>query len=191
MTDGTGTVTGSPITFTEGSTVVDVTAIPPGGGTFIFELAQGTVGTMTDLTGTVTGSPLDLVAGTNTATVTVDGTFTVNVVLRDTTSGMEDSVTGTGFDLTTVATTFGMGRWMFSGIVWLILSVIICAAVYKISPDQYGGSSAGKILFPVFIVCIIAGTLMGLLKPIVGIVMFIAILGFFVGYIIFFRGASA
>jgi len=66
MTDGTGTVAGSPITFTEGDTVVNVT----GTGTFILELEKGTEGTVTDGTGTVTGSPVELVAGTNTITVT-------------------------------------------------------------------------------------------------------------------------
>ena len=172
-------------------TVVNVTAIPGGGGTFTFELAQGTVGTMTNLTGTVTGSPVTLVAGVNTVTVTVIGTFTVNVVLRDTTSSMEDTVIGTGWDLTALATIFGMTRWWFSGVVWLIISVIICAAVFRVSPDQYGGMNAGKVLFPTFIVCIIGGILLGLLKPIVGIVLFISIAGFFVGYILFFRGANA
>jgi len=91
MTNGTGTVAGSPITFTEGDTVVNVT----GTGTFILELEKGTEGTVTDGTGTVTGSPVELVAGTNTITVTGVGTLTVSVNLADTQAGITDTVTGT------------------------------------------------------------------------------------------------
>lgn len=189
--EGLGTLSVAlPLTLTEGVNNLIATGI----GTFILEIAQGTTGVATSGDATVTGSPTALVAGTNTVTVTAlgaTGSFTIDVNLEDTTSGLEDSVIGTGFDLTTVAATFGMSRWMFSGIVWMIMSVIICAAIYRLSPDQYGGSSAGKILFPAFIICVVAGTLLGLLHPLVGIVMFIGIAGLFVGYILFFRGANA
>ena len=188
MTDGTGIVAGSPITLAEGANTVTVTGL----GTFTIILEQGTVGTVSDGTGVVTGSPVDLVAGTNTITTTGLGNLTVTVNLQDTTTGIDDATVGTGWDLTTVAATFGMSRWMFSGIVWFIISILICAAVFKGTPDQYGGANnAGKILFPVFIICIVGGTLLGLLKPVVGILMFIGIAGFFVGYVLFFRGANA
>lgn len=183
-------VVGSPVTLDEGDNTVNVNAT----GTFTVTLLQGTVGTVTSGDATVTGSPLSIVAGDNTVTISAAPTppddVTITVALEDTTSAMVDSIEGTGWDLTDAATAFGFSRWMFSGLVWLLVTVLVCAAVYRVSPSQYGGSSAGKVLFPVFIVCIIGGTLLGLLKPVVGITMFIGIAGFFVGYILLFRQAS-
>ena len=183
MTDGTGTVTGSPITLTEGNNTVTVTAT----GTFVLALNQGTVGTVTDGTGTVTGSPVDIVAGENTITVTGIGTLVVAVALQDTTSAQEDIIIGTGFDLTDVADDFGMSRWFFSGLVWMIMSVLICAAVFRNTPEGYGGAS--KIVLVVFDVCIISGVLLGLLKPVVAVGLFLAF-GVFTGYILFYRGSN-
>jgi hypothetical protein len=51
--------------------------------------------------------------------------------------------------------------------------------------------ASGKSLFPIFIVCIVGGALLGLLKPVVAILMFIAVGGFFIAYILFFRNSSA
>ncbi len=184
---GGGIVVGSPITLGSGATVVNVL----GTGTFTLTLAQGTSGNVTSgVGGVVTGSPVSLVVGTNTITVTAIGTLTVRVAQRDTTSSLEDTVIGTGFDLTNVAAAFGLSRWMFSGILWLIIAVLICAAVYKVSPEQYSGMGASKIILPVFIVCIVGGTLMGLLHPKVASVLFIGFAGFFAGYVLFFRGAN-
>lgn len=189
MTDGTGTVTGSPITLTEGDTVVTVTVA----GTFTFELEKGTVGTVTDLGGTVTGSPVELVAGTNTITVTVAGTFTVSVELETTQTAITDTITGTGWDLTDVAADFGMSRIMFSGFVWVIITVVICAAFYKaISRSRRfagGGGGSGKAVMLVFDICIIGGAVLGLLTILVASLMFIGF-GFFTGYVLFYRQAN-
>ncbi len=195
----TGTiVVGSPVTLVDGANVIDISAV----GTFVAELEQGTVGTVTSGTATVTGSPADIVAGTNTLTVTATpgppDTVTIDVTLADTTTGLEDSVLGTGLDLTPLAIAFGMiddaglpQRWLVSGIVWVAVSILIVAGVFGVTANRFGGSSGGKVVLPVFIVCLIAGTLLGLLKPIVIIVFFILVVGFFVGYVVFFRGTSA
>jgi len=181
-------VVGSPLTLASGSTVVNVTAV----GTFVAELERGTVGTVTTGTATVTGSPTDIVEGTNTLTITagVPGTVTVVVALRDTTTVLEDSVIGTGLDLTPLGDAFGLSRWMVSGIVWIVITILILVGVLKVTPGQFGGSSGGKVILPVFVVCLIAGTLLGLLKPVVVAVAFILITGFFVGYVLLFRGSS-
>jgi len=186
MTDGTGTVTGSPITLTEGTNSVTVTVI----GTFILELEQGTIGTVTDDTGTVTGSPVDLVAGTNTITVTVIGTFDVDVELQTTQTIIWDTVTGTAFDLSTPAAAFGMSTMMFSGLVWLMISVVICASVYRITDKGEGyREGSGKVVLLVFDVCIVGGAVLGLMSVLVAVLLFIAF-GTFTGYILFFRSAN-
>jgi len=187
MTDGTGTVAGSPITFTEGDTVVNVT----GTGTFILELEKGTEGTVTDGTGVVTGSPVELVAGTNTITVTGVGTLTVSVNLADTQAGITDTVTGTAFDLTTVAADFGMTREFFSGLVWIALTIVICAASYKASTRSgaFAGGGSGKGVMIIFDICIIGGAVLGLLPVLVAALMFIGF-GFLTGYILFYKGAN-
>lgn len=186
MTDGTGTVTGSPITLTEGDNTVAVTVT----GTFTLELNSGTVGTVEDDTGVVAGSPVDLVAGTNTITVTSIGDLKVTVNLNNTETGLFGLVIGTSLDLTDLAARFGMSRWMFSGLVWIFISVVICAATYWKTRDEISGVGGGKLTFLVFDICILGGIMLGLLHPIVGAVMFI---GFtvFVGYILFFRQANA
>jgi len=177
--------TGDTYTVAGSSHIVTITA----NGIFVLELSNGTAGTVTDGTGVVTGSPVDIVAGTNTITTTGIGTLTVDAELQDTTTAMEDVVAGTGFDLTNVATHFGMSRWFFSGMVWLIMSVIICAATYHSTPERgFGGTGAGKIVMIVFNICIIGGTLLGLLKPVVAVGMFLAF-GTFTGYMLFFKGA--
>jgi len=181
----TGVIVGTPLTLAEGTTNVNTS----GAGDIVFELERGTVGTVSGAV--VTGSPLTLVAGTNTATVTGAGAITVIVNLEDTTTAFRDVITGTGFDLTDVATAFGMSRWFFSGVVWLIMSVLICAAVYHgVAEGRYGvGGGMGKIVIIVFDICIIGGALLGLLKPVVAVGMFL-IFGMFIGYVLFFRGAN-
>ena len=190
MTDGTGTVTGSPITFTEGDTVVDVTALGAT-GTFIFELEKGTAGAVTSLGGTVVPSPTELVAGTNTITVTAIGTLVVRVNLVDTQAGITDTVEGTAFDLTEVAADFGLSRAMFSGLVWIALTIVICAAFYKAGSQSgaFTGGGAGKGVMIIFDVCIIGGALLGLLPILVAALMFIGF-GFLTGYVLFYRSAS-
>ena len=188
VADLTGTVFGSPVTLAEGNNNVNVTGL----GTLTVTLANGTVGTATTDVCTVTGSPATLVAGVNTITVGgVVGNIVINVTLQDTTTAADDIVVGTGWDLTVLAATFGMSRWMLSGIVWFIMTICIVAAYFRVMPDKFGGMASGKSLFPIFIVCIVGGTLLGLLKPVVAILMFIAVGGFFIAYILFFRNSSA
>tara|TARA_Y100000310_G_scaffold166912_2_gene166623 strand:+ start:4055 stop:5320 length:1266 start_codon:yes stop_codon:yes gene_type:complete len=186
MTDGTGTVTGSPITLVAGANTVTVTGV----GTFTLILERGTVGTVANGTGTVTGSPVALVYGTNTITVPGGGagTLIVTVNLDDTTSDLDTAVTGTGFDLTTVATRFGMSRWMFSGLVWLAISIIICSCVYGMNERRQGFLGSGKVVMIVFDICIIGGTVLGLMHPLVAVLLFIGF-GALSGYVLFFKGA--
>jgi hypothetical protein len=188
VTDGTGTVNGSPVTLIEDSQTVTVT----GTGTIVVELTECTVGTATDDTGTVTGSPVDLVAGVNTLVVTGAGDITFDMEREDTVSIIDRAIQGTAFDLTTIAAHFGMTRWFFSGIVWLGITILICAAVYKVaSPDGYtqGNPGTGKIVLIVFDVCLMGGGLLGLIHPIVAVLLFLAFAAFS-GYILFFRGAN-
>ena len=180
----TGFITGTPVALTEGTN--NETA--SGAGDIIFELAQGTSGTVTGAV--VTGSPVTVVAGTNTVAVTGAGAIVIVVELSDTTTAFEDVVIGTGFDLTDAAAAYGMSRWYFSSVAWLIISVLICAGVYRSSVERgFGGAGMGKVLLFVFAICIIIGTWIGLLKPVVAIGLFI-IFGMYVGYILFFRGAN-
>lgn len=187
--NGTATITGSPVTLSEGSTNITITAI---GGIYI-ELGQGVSGNLSNATGTVAGSPVNLVAGTNNATITGVGTVSVNITLVNTSTRLEDTILGTGLDLTDAATSFGMSRLMFSGIVWMGVSVLICAASYRVSrkdDDMFGGGSgSGKVVLLIFDVCIIGGALLGLLHILVAIMLFIAF-GAFTGYVFFFKGAN-
>lgn len=186
MENGTGTVTSSPITLDEGTNVVTVTAV----GTFVLTLSRGTEGTIEDNGGTVTGSPVDLVYGVNTVTVPSggEGTLTVTVNLVTTQTGITDTIEGTGLDLTTVAARFGMSRLMFSGLIWMIISVIICAAVYRLG-ERESIASGGKVVLLVFDICIIGGAVLGLLSMLAAILLFIGF-GAVTGYIIFFKGAN-
>ena len=180
----TGVIVGTPVALTSGTNNENTS----GAGSLVFELDKGTVGTVTGAV--VTGTPLDIVAGTNTATITGAGAIVIVVELVDTTTAQEDIVIGTGFDLTDAATAFGMSRWFFSGVVWLIMSVLICAAVYRGTPEgTFGGAGMGKAVLIVFDICIIGGVLLGLLKPVVAVGLFL-VFGFITGYALFFRGAN-
>lgn len=179
MTDGTGTVTGSPITLVAGANTVTVTVV----GTFTLDLLTGTVGTVADGTGTVTGSPVDVVAGQNTVTVPVagEGTLIVTVNLQNTQTTITGTVTGTALDLSDSAARFGMTTMTFSGLIWLLLTFAICSSTYKVAGK--------KPVLLVFNICIIGGAVLGLLVTLLAVLMFIAF-GALTGYILLFRGAS-
>ncbi|MDD4985206.1 MAG: hypothetical protein PHQ43_05370, partial [Dehalococcoidales bacterium] len=187
-TSGTATVVGSPQTLAEGTDTVD-TGITV--GTIIINLAQWTRGTITDDTGTMAGSPVTLYPGVNTLTVNAAGTFTTDLEVVDTATTFDDAVTGTGFDLTGLATVFGMSRWMLSGIVWTFVTILVCAAAYiggrRSSLGDGGGAS--KVVMVLFAIMMIGGMLLGLLHPLVVSFMLIAY-GAFIGYVLFFRSES-
>ena len=188
MTNLSGNVTGSPIELTEGETTVNVTVA----GTFTMELEQGTVGNVTGTVGggteTLTGDPVSLVAGTSTVETSTTGTLVVNVWLNTTQQILIDTVEGTAFDLTDVATHFGMSRMWMSSIVWFIVTILVCAAVYKKASAQ-APSGASKVTFLVFNVMFIGGILLSMLPLVVGVLLFLAS-DVFIGYILFFRGAN-
>jgi len=183
-------VAGSPDDITEGGDVITV-----GGalGTFTITLQPGTEGTITDLVGTITISPSDLVAGDNVITVTGLGTLTVDVELVNTQTILTDTVTGTGFDATDTATDFGMNRLMFSSLLWFALSIIICAAAYggarKLNVFAPSSSGPGNSVMLLFAICLIGGTLLGLLDMRVAAMLIIAYAAF-IGYILFFRTSA-
>lgn len=184
ITDDSGTLPVSPLTLTEGSNTVVIATV----GTFTIELNDGVSGNVTSGTTTVTGSPVDIVAGTNTITTTgAGGNIIINVLLYDTKSRIEGTLLGTGLDLTDIAAEFGMTRLMFSGLTWLVVSVLICAAIYR--NGQTKAEPSGPVVLLVFDVSIIGGALLGLLHPLVAALLFIAF-GAFTGYIFFFRSAS-
>lgn len=189
MADGTGTVVGSPITLTEGNNTVTVTVA----GTFTLELELGTYGTITNGTGTVNGSPVDLTPGTNTVTVPGGGTGTLIVAVArvDTSTVSEDTIVGTGFDLTTLATRFGMSRWLFSGLVWLVITILVCVPLYtRANRAGYAGMSSGnKVATLVFGLMLIGGAVIGFVHPMVPGLMAIGV-GIFVVYVTFHRGAN-
>lgn len=183
LTDITGTALGSPVTLTEGTNTVNILTT----GTFNIELEQGTVGNVTGGTATVQDDPVDLVAGSNTLTVTATGTILIYVVLQTTQTTITDATLGTAFDLTTLGEHFSMSRLWISGVVWFILTILICAAVYK-RTEGADATRTGKIVFIVFDVCVIGGILLGMLSIIVGVLVFLAC-NAFIGYILFFRQA--
>lgn len=183
MTDGTGTVAGSPITLVEGENTVTIT----GTGTFILELEQGTVGTATDGTATITGSPVDLVSGTNTITATATGTAVMDVELQTTQTVLTDTIVGTAFDLTTLGEHFGMSRMWMSSIVWFIVILLVCAAGYR-RAQRDSPRQAGKITFLLFDVCFIGGIVLSMLPIIAGVLLFLAC-NLFIGYFVFYKQA--
>lgn len=184
---GTGNVTSSPVTLTEGASTITANST----GTLFFYLSKGTSGNVSNGTGNISGSPVDLVWGTNTVNCTVNGTLALDLELITLATTTEDTVTGTGLDLSALAAIFGMSRWAFSGLVWLLVSVLVCWAAHRVqgrSQFGYGGAS-GKTILLVFDICIIGGTVLGMIHPIVAIMMFIGF-GAFTGYVLFFKGAN-
>jgi hypothetical protein len=163
-------------------------------GNVTIDLAGWTYGAIyNDGVGTLALSPSTLKPGVNTINITGAGNFTVSVATIDTVSKANESVIGTGLDLTVIAKTFGMSRWMFSGLLWMMITIMICAAAYKTaSGDGYGDASSSggiKVVLLLFTVCVIGGTLLGLLAPAVSALLFI-MCGAFIGYILFFRSET-
>jgi len=188
FTNLTGTATGSPITLTEGANTVDVLTV----GTFTIELLKGTEGTAATDVCAVTGTPVTLRAGTNTITTTAPiGDITVTVNLVNTQSGITDTIEGTGWDLSAPAAAFGMSTILFSGVIWLLVSVLVCWGLYKGTnrPGAYGSGYSGKLTLLVFDICIIGGAVMGLLHILVAVLLFICF-GAMTGYVLFFRHAA-
>ncbi len=188
-TSGTATIVGSPVTLVAGTNTIDTGATT---GTILLDLAGWTFGTVEDDTGTVTGSIADIAPGTNTLTVTAAGTFTVVVNVVNTITLMEDTVTGTGFDLSTLGVAFGMSRWFISGIIWMLMVILICAAVYRTEKQagSYSVDTGGaKTIMIIFTIGVVGGTLLGLLHPLVSALLFIGC-GVFIGYVFFFRSET-
>ena len=188
-TSGTATVVGSPQTLAEGTDSIDTGVTV---GTIIIDLAQWTSGTITDDTGTLTGSPVTLYPGVNTLTVTGAGTFTTDLEVIDTSTIYEDTVVGTGFDLTALATIFGMSRWMLSGLVWIVITIIACAAAYlgsRKSSITGENTGASKVVMILFAFLLVGGMLLGLLHPLVVAFVLIAY-GALIGYVLFFRSET-
>jgi hypothetical protein len=184
VTSGTGTVSGSPVTLAEGSNTINVTAT----GTFVVELFAGTIGTATNNTGTITGSPIDLVSGTNTITATGTGTVTIYAVLNTTQTMMTDTITGTGWDLTDLAGLVGMSRMWLSMVVWSLVTLLVCAAVYK-KASQRNAQSAGKVTFLMFNCMFLGGTVIGMVSLLAPVLIFLGC-DAFIGYLIFFKPAN-
>jgi len=188
-TSGTATVAGSPQTLTEGADSIDTGATT---GTVVIDLAQWTSGNITDDTGTLNGGPtIDLYPGVNTLTVTANGTFVTALEVVDTAVIYERSVAGTGFDLTDLAARFGMSRWMLSGLVWMFVSIVACAAAYVGTSRASLGDNRGaaKVVMVLLAILMVGGMLLGLLHPLVVSFVLIAY-GAFIGYVLFFRSET-
>jgi len=184
VTSGTATVTGSPVALTEGSNTVTLTST----GTFTATLLNGTVGTATNDTGVIVGSPMSLVAGTNTLNATTAGDITFNVVLNTTQTVYVDSIEGTGWDLTDLANLVGMSRMWLSMVVWSVVTLLVCAAVYKRSSERNAGS-AGKVTFFVFNGMFLGGAVIGMVSMIAPVMIFLSC-DAFIGYLLFFKPAN-
>ena len=184
VTSGTGNVTGSPVTLVDGTNNVTANST----GTIIATLLNGTTGTATDDTGNITGSPVILVPGTNTLTVTNAGNITFYVTLNTTQTMLVDTITGTGWDLSALATIVGMSRMWLSMIVWSIVTLLVCAAVYKKS-SQRNAQSAGKVTFLIFNCMFLGGAVIGMVSLLAPVLIFIAC-DAFIGYLIFFKPAT-
>ncbi len=196
--DGTGTLPVSPLTLVEGDNDVVIT----GAGTFLLELVEGTAGEAKTVIGgnAVTGTPAALVAGTNTITSTMAGTnnFTITVNLVDTQAAITDTITGTGLDLgvlypgevETLPEKFGMSTMMMSSLVWMGITILVCAAAYKgRSRVGFGGGGSSKMVLVVFDIMVIGGAILGLLDILVAVLLFIAF-GVLTGYVLFYRSAN-
>ncbi|MCK9600322.1 MAG: hypothetical protein M0R06_14855 [Sphaerochaeta sp.] len=189
VSSGTATVVGSPQTLKEGTDSIDTGTTT---GTIVIDLAQWTSGSITNDTGVLSGGPtIDLLPGVNTLTVITAGTFTTDLEVIDTAVIYQDTVAGTGFDLTGLADAFGMSRWMLSGIIWTFVTIVACAAAY-IGSQQAGIVDTGgapKVVMILFAIMMVGGMLLGLLHPLVVSFMLIAY-GAFIGYILFFRSET-
>ena len=184
-----GTAVGSPITLVEGANTIDVTTV----GTFTIELLKGTEGTAASDVCVVTGSPVTLRYGTNTITTTAPiGDITVDVELVNTQTVITDTISGTGFDVSEAAALFGMSTILFSGVIWLLVSILVCWGFYQGTnrPGRYGSpATSGKLTLLIFDICIIGGTVLGLLHILVAALLFICF-GAVTGYVLFFRHAN-
>lgn len=188
VTSGTSLVTGSPVTLVAGNNTITVN----GNGTFTVDCEAGTYGTIEDDTSAIASSPSDLVPGENEIIVTGGaGDLTIDVGLASTQQAITDSVEGTGFDLTAVGALFGMSRLMFSGIIWFLVSIGACAATYfatrSLSDINTGRATNATMI--VFALCLIGGTLIGMLDMRVTAMLGISY-GAFIGYMIFFRTSA-
>lgn len=190
IAEGTGDLPVTPLDLNEGDNTVDI----DGAGTFILELTQGTEGEAVSIAGgcTVVNSPMVLVAGLNTIETNWAGTqdILVTVNLVDTLAVLTDTVEGTGFDASLLAVELGVSTWLLTSVLWLILTVVICAAYLKGSGRMGGiGSGSSKGLMIIFDICVVIGIVLGLLHIVVGILLGILAL-FLTGFILFYRRAS-
>jgi hypothetical protein len=78
-TNGSGTMTGSPVTLNAGANTPTVT----GAGTFVVNIPVNATGTATSGGWTVTGSPVALTSGSNTITVQAGGSGTITITLTN------------------------------------------------------------------------------------------------------------
>lgn len=182
IADGVGGtfVGASPMTLNAGSTTITVDGL----GTLVLTLNSGTYGTATSGTCTVAGSPVDLSPGINTITVGgVVGTIVIAVALETPQGTVDTSTSGTAFDLSSAATAFGMTTAMFSGLVWLLITILICAGAYKIP------NFPNKGILIVFDLCIIGGGVLGMMPILVAVLLFIGFIAL-TGYVLFYRNAS-
>lgn len=181
-------INGAPLYLASGTTVIQALAT----GNFTATLSQGTTGQIVNGTAIISSSPSALVSGANQIVVTAaPGSLSVTVSATGLQAQQERDVSGTGWDLTTLAAVFGMSRAVFSAGVWIIISVLICGATFAASKrrDAWGGEGAGKVVMLVFGVCIIGGVLLGLVIPKVAALLFISY-GGFVGYVLFFKNGT-
>lgn len=185
--NGTAVVSGSPVALDEGDNIITIT----GAGVFSVILSSGTTGNITEITATITGSPADLVEGTNNVTCTAVGTANITVSLHNTQATHTSEVEGTGFDLTAIATAFGMSRIMFSGLLWFGVTILLCAATYGWGrqSESLGASGAGNATMLIFVISLIGGGLLGLLDLRILAGMSIGYAAF-LGYIFFFRNSG-
>jgi hypothetical protein len=188
MTDGTGTVAGSPITLTEGVNNVNVTVA----GTFTIELTRGTVGTVEDNTGAVTGSPVEIVWGVNTITVPGGGTglLTVTVTFTSLAAQNDAAISGGALDVSGAAADWGLSRWMLGGLAWLALTIFACALLYKADTerDTYTGGGS-KVVMILFVVLMGIGVAFKVVHPDVGTIMII-LFGGALNYVIWLKPSS-
>lgn len=178
--DGTGTLAVSPDDLVAGTNTVTVNV----DGTFTLTLSNGTEGTVTGGTATVVGDPVTVVAGVSTITTNggVGGTMIIELATVNAQSILNDTILGTAFDLTDLANLFGISVLFVSGFVWFLISILICWATLKATNNT-------KLILIVFDICIIGGSLLGMMSILVSILMFIAF-GAFTAYILFFRPSN-
>jgi len=81
-----------------------------------------------------------------------------------------------------------MSRMWMSTVVWSIVTLLVCAAVYKTARER-DAQGAGKVVFFIFDSMFLGGIVIGMVPILAGVLIFLGC-NAFIGYILFFKPAN-